>query len=60
MTRLQESKGQRTWLIKLELPGGAVKLVRVWAHGEVSAVNKASHRYQGARVQAVCEAGGDG
>lgn len=46
----QQAKGQRVWTFRIELPGGSVRMVRIWAHGETSAANKARHRYRGARL----------
>jgi hypothetical protein len=51
LTNKQSTKGQKVWEITLDMPSGSVRLIRIWAHGEISAINKAKHRYPGARVR---------
>lgn len=53
LTDRQSAKGQKVWEVTLDMPGGGVRVIRIWANGETSASNKAIHRYRGSRVRSI-------
>lgn len=48
----QSPKGQLEFTMLIEMPDRSVKLIRIWALTQESAIRKAKRRYRGVRIHA--------